>query len=151
MTVCRLESLLRPPEHPGLHSIRRYRGPSPGVRVLPWVFRSLPRKVLRTINTCEKTPCRYLLSRPSLGTAWPPEYPGLRSMCRHRGPLPGVRVLPLEVRSPLTFRGEPPARTWLIFSLSGVGNQLATVVPEIAHSSYSRHFDLAAILFWMGW
>ena len=75
MTVCRLESLLRPPEHPGLHSIRRYRGPSPGVRVLPWVFRSLPREVLKTINSCEKTACRYLLSLPSFGTAWPSGIP----------------------------------------------------------------------------
>src|ERR1700736_5071485 len=82
----------------------RHRGPLPGCRVLP-------REVVRTINTCEKTPCRYLLSRPRFGTAWPPEHPGLQSIGRHRGPLPGGRVLPREVRSPLTFRGEPPADT----------------------------------------
>ena len=122
----------------------RHRGPLPGGRVLP-------REVLRTINTCEKTPCRYLLSRPRFGTAWSPEYPGLLSIRRHRAPLPGVRVLPWVFRSLLTSRRNSHVCTCSICNLSGVGNQLGTVVPEIAYSPYGRHFDFAAILFWMGW
>jgi hypothetical protein len=38
----------------------RHQGPSPGGRFLPW-------EVLRTINKCEKTPCRYRRLSPCPG------------------------------------------------------------------------------------
>ena len=60
-------SLLRPPEHVDSKA-GRHRGPLPGARVLPW-------EVLRTINTCEKTPCRYsrLPPFPGLLKTWTPK------------------------------------------------------------------------------
>ena len=71
---------------------QRHRGPLPGGLVHRW-------EVLRAMDTCEKTPCRYSLALPCpcfLNT-WTPDNG------RHRGPLPGGQVLAtLELRSLLT-------------------------------------------------
>jgi hypothetical protein len=60
-------SLFRPSEVVDSNT-ERHRGPLPGGRVLS-------RKVMRTMNTCEKTACRYRLLSPSSGllNMWTPK------------------------------------------------------------------------------
>ncbi len=135
--------LLRPPELVDSKA-GRHRGPLPGARVLP-------RGVSRATNTYEKAPSLYPMPVCRLASSLrPPEYPDLQSIRRYRRPLPGVRVLSWVFRSLLTSRQKPHVFTCSICSV-WCWKQLGTVVPEIARSSYGRHFDLAAILFWMGW
>ena len=94
------------------------------------------------MDTCEKTPCRYPLALrcPCFLNTWTPDYP------RHRGPLPGGQVLPLELRSLLTFIYVPAHVFPSLVSKCSVAQ--GTVATGSAHNSpYSRHFVLAAILF----
>ena len=57
-----------------------------------------PLEVLRAVDTCKKTPCRYPLAVrcPCFLNTWTPGYR------RHRKTLPAGQVLALELRSPLT-------------------------------------------------
>lgn len=115
---------------------QRHRGPLPGGLVHP-------REVVRAMDTCEKTPCRYPLALrcPCFLNTWTQDYP------RHRGPLPGGQVLPLELRSLLTFIYVPAHVFPSLVSKCSVAQ--GTVATGRAHNSpYSRHFVLAAIFFW---
>ena len=109
---------------------QRHRGPLPGGLVHRW-------EVLRAMDTCEKTPCRYSLALPCpcfLNT-WTPDNG------RHRGPLPGGQVLAtLELRSLLTSIYIP-----------------AHVFPSLVSKCSLAQWSLgepivprATILFWMG-
>ena len=115
-----------------------HREPLPG----GWVH---PRTV-ESMDTNEKTPWRYPLAFRFLCflNTWTPE-----SLC-HRAPLPGGQVIVQEVQSLLTSVPEPHVRTWSYSSISNVEIQPGAVVPGKADIRYSRHFSLAAILFWMG-
>jgi hypothetical protein len=78
----------------------RHRGPLPGARLLP-------REVLRTINTCEKSPCLYCLlsSCSGLLNSWTPKQGVIGDPYLVPGYSPGVS------RGPRTHMKGPLAST----------------------------------------